>query len=939
MKSFEFESLLLGMSSPRSYVRAFGLVWVTALGLIAAASAATFAEEASIAPRGEGGELWWSLRPLQKTSPPPIRNSSWPRTPIDYFIFAKLVENNLRPSPEADKRTLLRRVTFDLAGLPPTPQQVQDFLDDHSPDAYAKVVDRLLSSPRYGERWARHWLDVVHYADTHGHDQDRPRPNSWPYRDYVLRSLNEDKPYARFAEEQLAGDVLYPGDPQGVIATGFIATGPWDESSQMHIMADTVDKKIAQSLDRDDMVTTAMSTFVSSTVHCARCHDHKFDPISQREYYALQAVFAGVDRTDRPYDSDQTTHRSRQSLLKKRTAVEVRQKTLAASLLDPTTEAELASGQIAWERRLRSGASIWTVLDPVAATSAGGATLSKQPDLSFLVSGTKPDVDTYTVTTRTDLKGITAIRLELLADESLPQRGPGRHDNGNLHLSELVVKASPQSDAAAATRVTLQNPSADFNQEGWGVAMAVDGKTNTAWGVHPEVGKSHAAMFELKESIGFNSGATLTFILDQLHGRSHLIGRFRLSATTVPLPVRADPLPDSVTKLLAVPVDERSDQQKLDLSAYYRSISTELQRITDQIDKRLAALPPPQNVYAAANDFKPQGKFTPAKVPRAIHLLKRGDVTKPEELAAPAALSCIPGLEFRFHLSNPNDEGDRRAALAKWITDPKNALTWRSIVNRVWHYHFGRGLVDTPNDFGHMGSRPTHPELLDWLALRFLESGGSLKQLHKLILTSAVYCQTSEHNREFAKIDSGNSYLWRMNRFRLDAESLRDSILQISGKLDLTMGGAPVKQFHFEDPNPGVTPKVDYARFNVDSPESFRRSVYRWIFRTLPDPFMDSMDCPDSSQLAPTRNSSVTPLQALAMLNNHFIVRQSEHFASRLSQSNPDLSAQIRAAYQLAYGREPASGETNALESYAAKHGMANACRLILNSNEFMFVN
>ena len=298
----------------------------------------------------------------------------------------------------------------------------------------------------------------------------------------------------------------------------------------------------------------------------------------------------------------------------------------------------------------------------------------------------------------------------------------------------------------------------------------------------------------------------------------------------------------------------------------------------------------------------------------------------------------MPGLESRFQLTDPDNEGSRRAALARWITDPRNVLTWRSIVNRVWHYHFGRGLVDSPNDFGRMGARPTHPDLLDWLAGSFQESGGSFKHLHKLMVTSSAYRQSSQSNPRYARLDADNLYLWRMNRTRLDAECVRDAVLEITGKLDLTMGGPSVKQF-IQSPGIHVTPMVDYAGFNVDSPESCRRSVYRFIFRTLPDPFMDSLDCADSSQLTAKRNASVTSLQALAMLNNHFIVRESEHFAERVSQPGTDLNGQIKAAYQLALGREPTTSEAKALKAYAARHGMANTCRIILNSNEFMFVN
>jgi hypothetical protein len=298
----------------------------------------------------------------------------------------------------------------------------------------------------------------------------------------------------------------------------------------------------------------------------------------------------------------------------------------------------------------------------------------------------------------------------------------------------------------------------------------------------------------------------------------------------------------------------------------------------------------------------------------------------------------VSGLDSVFALSDPNDEASRRAALAKWITDPKNVLTWRSIVNRVWHYHFGRGIVDSLNDFGEMGSRPTHPELLDWLAVTFMESGGSIKALHRLIVNSAVYQQSSTHNPEFATIDSDNHYLWRMNRARLDADQVRDSVLQIDGRLDLTMGGPGVREFAMQDPNPPVTPMLDYAKFDVDAPGGNRRSVYRFIFRTVPDPFMDTLDCADASQLTPARNVSMTALQALAMLNNQFMVRHSEHLAARVASAG-DVAKQVAAAYELIYHREPSAEELKDVTAYATKHGMANACRVLLNSNEFMFVN
>jgi hypothetical protein len=344
-------------------------------------------------------------------------------------------------------------------------------------------------------------------------------------------------------------------------------------------------------------------------------------------------------------------------------------------------------------------------------------------------------------------------------------------------------------------------------------------------------------------------------------------------------------------------------------------------------------------VYAAASDFPVQESFRPARGPRPVFVLKRGEVTRPaDEPAVPGALSCVPGLSPRFELSDPADEGARRAALAKWLADPRNCLTWRSIVNRVWHYHFGRGLVATPNDFGHMGAAPSHPELLDWLATEFQRTG-SLKQLHRLIVTSSVYRQSCRHNEQYAQKDAGNQFLWRMNRTRLDPECVRDAVLQITGLLDPAPGGPSAKQF-IERPGVHVTKVADYEGFDVDRPEARRPSIYRFLFRTVPDPFMDAMDCPDASQLAPVRNTSVTALQAMAMWNDRFIVRYSEHLAERVQrEAREGPAAQVARLYQLCLCRASTEKESAAMLAYVKKHGLANACRVMLNSNEFLFVN
>jgi hypothetical protein len=616
---------------------------------------------------------------------------------------------------------------------------------------------------------------------------------------------------------------------------------------------------------------------------------------------------------------------------------------LASKLLAAEIQAEVA----AWEKTLAARRTLWNVLEPTAVVSAGKQTTKMMPDHSVLFGGTRPEIDTYTIEAASADKGITGIRVEVLTDPSLPHQGPGRQDNGNLHLNEIRVEAAPKATPTMKKPVILQNPSADFNQNGWTVAMAIDGNPSTAWGIYPEVGRPHAAVFEFKEPVAFDGGAALTFTLQQNHGGGHLIGRVRLAVTTTPRPLVSTVLPDAITKILAIPVDKRTDMQKAELARL---------ALREKLEAKLAALPKPELAYAAAPEFAPVSSFKPAKGCRPVFVLRRGDVRNPLGPATPGALSCLPGLDARFQLADPNNEGARRAALAKWMTDSRNPLTWRSIVNRVWHFHFGQGIVSTLNDFGKMGSPPTHPELLDWLAVTFRdEDHGSLKQLHRRLVTSAAYMQSSKisdcgfriaDSRSNPKSairnpqleDSGNHFLWRMNRGRLDAESVRDAVLQISGKIDLKMGGPSVKQF-IQKPGIHVTPDVNYRDFDVDNPACYRRSIYRFLFRTLPDPFMDTLDCPDASQFTPARSVSVTALQALAMLNDRFMIRQSEHFAARVAQAHPRLEEQVQAAYLLALGRPPTEKELAALTKYAARHGMENACRVLLNSNEFMFVN
>ncbi len=710
-------------------------------------------------------QTWWSFRPLREPAVP-RSGAGWARTDIDRFISAKLAEHGLEPSPEADRRTLIRRLSFNLHGLPPAPEEIDAFLADRSPRAYENLVDRLLASPRYGERWGRHWLDVVHYGESHGYDKDKPRRNSWPYRDYVIRSFNDDKPYARFVKEQLAGDVFRPDDPEGLIATGFIAAGPWDYVGHAELREGTQDKKLVRLLDRDDMLAAAMSTFNSLTVHCARCHDHKFDPILQEDYYALQAVFAGVDRAEQPYDRDKETFRKRRAL--------------------------------------------WFELR---------------------------DTDAALQPLKQDLAARTSDALERIEEQQTKLR---------QERALLLPKVGEVDTPEAVAR-------------------------------RDAIAKETAAL-----------------------------GRRR----------------DELARRL--------------MGAESRARLAELEAQKKRIESALEALPEPEYVYSAAGYFKTYGKFTPAWTPRPVYLPARGSVESPGRLVGPGAVTAAPGLPARFDLKPEDGEGARRAALAEWIADRNNPLTWRSIVNRVWRYHFGRGLADSPNDFGRMGGKPTHPQLLDWLALKFRDEGGSIKELHRSILTSAVYRQSSAHNAANVKIDAGNRYLWRMNRMRLDAEAVRDAVLAVSGRLDLTMGGPSAEHFFFKDDH---SPVYDYARFDFASPAARRRSVYRFLVRSVQDPFMESLDCADPSLLTPKRNSTLTAVQALALLNDPLMVQESRHFAARLREASSDSAGRIEAAHRLAFGRSATPAETAALSAHAAEHGLENVARILFNSNEFIFVD
>ena len=866
----------------------------------------------------------WSYRTLSRPMPPRLAKSveDWCLNPIDRFIAARLVQSGLTPSPSADRRTRLRRLYFDLLGTPPTAEEVSRFENDRLPDAYQRVVDSVLASPRYGERWARHWMDIVHFAETHGHDQDRPRDHAWPYRDYLIRRFNEDVAYSRFVREQIAGDVLYPSSPWSIVGTGFLAAGPWDESSLRDIQENSIDREIGRYLDRDDIVTTVMSTFASASVHCARCHHHKFDPIAQDEYYGLQAVFSGIDKANRKYDLDSSVSERRRELNAELHELDESANDNSSAVLDEEIELAVAN----WEQQHRASLAQWSPVAVIEATSTAKQAMVMQSDDSIFVEGTRPDKDLYSIVAKSDLNEVRAIRLAVLTDDRLPKNGPGRQDNGNFHLNEVRVFAMKDGDPDWQRQVKVTRVASDFDQAGWTVAKAIDGDPSTAWAIYPQVGQSHYAVFE------FESVQTSTFRveLDQVHGTGHLIGRFRIDATNArgPLAIESE-LPHEILKLLHVPNDLRTTAQRIQLAAFVQR-----ERITNE----LGNLPEPSLVYSGTNQFAADGSFRPTEHPRAVHVLDRGEISKPLRPATATALSCIQGLRPTLSGFDSGSESKRRSELAHWLASPDNGLVWRSIANRVWHYHFGRPLVDTPNDFGIAGSAPTHPELLDWMATELQRTGGSLKALHRTIVLSATYRQASGHRADAEQIDTGNRLLWRMNRSRLDAESFRDSLLQLSGTLDNRMGGPSDRQFN-QSQGVHVTPVVDYQGFDPNARSNFRRSVYRFIFRTLPDPFMEALDCPDAAQLSPQRGESITAVQTLATMNDKFVVRQCELMADRIGVDCSSTQEQVANAFRVILCRAATKNELSAVAAYVDQHGLANACRLLVNTNEFMFVD
>lgn len=864
---------------------------------------------------------WWSLQPLTKPSVPES-SDDWVRTPIDAFVLQQLQQQGLEYSEEADRRTLMRRLSFDLLGLPPTPEEVDAFVADPDPRAYEKLVDRFLKSEHYGERWARHWLDIVKYADTCGYDKDKLRENAWPYRDYVIRSFNEDKPFNQFVQEQIAGDTLFPGEPDGILGLGFIAAGPWDFIGHVEVAESKIDGKVARNLDRDDMVSNAINTFCSVTIQCARCHDHKFDPFTQQHYYGLQAIFAAVDRAERPFDSNPET-------AAKREVLELQRKQQKASLAAVEREIDDAGGEAL------------TNLRTEVAKLQSEAEILKAPEFGYhsAIAAESNANKWVEVQLKTPIN-ISQVVLHACHDDYAGiGAGFGFPVRFKIEVASSDANDNAQDDARWQT--IADHTTEDFPNPGLRpVAIECSGT---------EVHRVRITATQLAERKDDFILALAELELFDEHAQA-----IDLSSTAIVAALDSTEAPVRWSKLNLIDgkwARTHSAENAAQLAAASQRLDALLAQVEtpERVKRRqailqsiaeteaeLQTLPQPRLVYAATTDFKPEGNFKPTGgKPRPIHLLIRGEVERPGDEVEPCLLPLRE--DDQWNIASDLPESERRAALATWLTRPEHPLVWRSIVNRIWQYHFGEGIVATPNDFGRMGAIPTHPELLDWLACEFRDNGQSFKELHRLMVTSSVYRQQAAYDNANATIDGNNRFLWRMNRRRLEAEEIRDSILQVSGTLDKTMGGPGYYLFELERPE--HSPHYEYHKFDPSDPASHRRSIYQFLVRSQPNPWMTTLDCADSSQSTPRRNETLTSLQALSLLNNRFNLVMAERFAQRLEQEADTLEAQVDLAMRLVVQRVSTREESEALLDFAREHGLPNLCRFLFNLSEFVFVD
>lgn len=868
------------------------------------------------------GRQWWAFRPLQPTVPPDLQK------PIDSFIRAGWQQHGLTPVKPAEKQTLIRRAWLDLTGLPPAPEKVAAFLADSSPDAFAKVVDELLASPAYGERWARHWLDTARFAESGGYEFDGFRPGAWHYRDWVIRSLNEDLPWDQFLRMQLAGDLLEPDTLSGAAASGFLVAGPYPGQ----ITAKTVERIRYDQLD--DMLMTIGGSMLGLTLGCVRCHDHKFDPIPQQDYYALAASLARTAHGTRNYDYDPAATEQRMQQHK------LRHDELSAVLTKFVGE-QLPGRFEAWRKeqlpRLPDS-SRWQILEPISFEAerswlkmqAGGLIVhdgAMVPGATIARRGQRRNVaneERYELKFQTHQKNVQAIRLDMFTESSLPQKGPGLNGDGSFQLGEVLLTSRPLSSSEAPTAVPLKVAFAAFADDGQSAEQALDGKPNTAWIVRATARKDNSLILELPQPLaGSEGGVELTLTLQFRDGG---IGRLRVSLSTEPNPATwagsvVDQHGGELRALAGAYPQGLAAAVQLPAARWLASFDSGTAEVFRPVQEHLAKTPRP--------DFREV--YTTVAGGQDVFLLRRGEVDNKQGQAQPGFLQVLwrdsqPAVPRTEPAEHP------RVALARWITDPEHGagpLAARVIVNRVWQHHFGEGLVGTPNDFGVQGEAPSHPELLEYLAGEFVRSGWRLKALHRAILLTDVWQLSHEASAENVAKDPGNRWLWHFRPRRLEAEAIRDALLSVGGSLDLTMYGPSVLD---------ATP---------------RRSVYLRVKRSELLPIMTVFDAPEPTQSIGERSVTTVPTQALTLLNSPIVRQQAEKLARlvRANNSRP-LEDAVRDAWQRALSRQPSATEVSRMLSFihqqASAGGTSSAateqlaleefCHVLLCLNEFVYV-
>ncbi|MBL8817005.1 MAG: DUF1553 domain-containing protein [Planctomyces sp.] len=912
------------------------------------------------------GYDWWSLKPVSQPPLPSVRDTSWPRNEIDLFILEKLETKGLKPAEPADARLLLRRLYLDLIGLPPVLREsngrlyedvlkqevdLTAFRDD--PAEYSRVVEELLASPHYGERWARHWLDVIRFGESQGFERNRIRENAWRYRDWVVDAFNHELPYDEFVRQQLAGDVLYPNDLDALLATGFLVCGTWDQVG--HREGSKEMQRAVREDHLEDLVGAVGQSILGLTTNCARCHDHKFDPISQREYYEFAAALGGVTQEENERQGIAATPGSHQYL---RLITELDQhrselRGFEDSLRRKYAES-LQTGKPGDSESVDSLSGLQMLFRPGLHASGDSATTgiattdaatSSARTTGYKTVGKWPYVSAEACSTlASSIRAGNEFSVEVwLTPSNLTQKGPARivtlsMDSGRRNFT--LAQDGDHFDLRLRTSKTDQNGLPSTLMPDQSVSLQ---KTHVVYTYHRSGelnGYLNGKRVVSRTDVGNLSNWDDSFRLaigDEVSGGRPWTGELHFAAIYSQALTQDEVQSHFETQSESVGISDSQSVVLAQANDEEKSRHSELARAILAAEDSLKKFEQRTPRYA----FTGQAHVVIPRQPSVFHVLARGDHRNPRDEVSPGGLRALSqgGLVSEFGLKADAPEAERRLALAKWMTDARNPLTPRVLVNRLWYYHFGQGIVDTPSDFGFSGGRPSHPELLDWLARRFVDGGWRVKGIHRLIVTSAAWRQSSMvKNEKAAELDAENRLLWRANSRRLDGESLRDSILAVSGVLNTEVGGPGYRDIKVNGGAMGTN-----AEFTEPTGEfteaTCRRTIYRLWARSGNNPLLQSFDCADPSVSSPRRAVTITPLQSLSLLNNSFVENSASRLADRIRlESGSSIEEQTKRLFSLVLGRVPVEDELKLTQRLVEQRGLEQLAIVLINTNEFLFV-